>query len=186
MNVYDFDKTIYPMDSASHFWRWCVARYPAALLAIPAAAPALPAFLRGDPAARGTLKERFFSFLRYVPDPERAASDFWDENFCRIYPWYLAQKRPDDLVISASPYFLIGEVCRRLEIRCIATDMDPATGKLRGPNCWGAEKPVRFRAEYPDATVDGFWSDSFSDRPMMDLARSAYLMKKGAVAQRVR
>ena len=42
MNAYDFDKTIYPGDSAAHFWRWCVRRHPAA--ALRAAAVLGPAF----------------------------------------------------------------------------------------------------------------------------------------------
>ena len=33
MNVYDFDKTIYRGDSTMDFWRYCLKRYPKAVLA---------------------------------------------------------------------------------------------------------------------------------------------------------
>ena len=180
MNVYDFDKTIYPADSASHFWQFCVKRHPAAFLSLfRAAGPALK-LLRGE-VARGELKQAMFSCLKYTADPLAEAEAFWDAHIHRIYPWYLEQKRSDDLVISASPAFLISAACRRLGIRCLATEMDPATGRLLSPNCYGEEKPVRFRAACGDAHIDEFYSDSFSDSPMMLLADRAFLIKKGRV-----
>jgi len=180
MNVYDFDKTIYPADSAAHFWLFCVRRHPAAFTSLfRAAGPGLRLF-RGE-VPRGELKQSMFSCLRNIDDPLREAEEFWDGHIHRIYPWYLAQKRGDDLVISASPSFLIAAACRRLGIRCIATEMDPATGKLLSPNCYGEEKPRRYRAVFGDTPVEAFYSDSFSDGPMMKLAERAYLIKKGTV-----
>lgn len=184
MNAYDFDKTIYPGDSAAHFWRWCVGRHPAA--ALRAAAVLGPAFrtVMGD-MSRGELKQGLFAVLRGIGDPVREAELFWDRHIDRIYPWYLARRRDDDLIISASPDFLIAEACRRLGIAHMATDMDPATGRLRGPNCWGGEKVRRFKAVYGDTPVDEFYSDSLSDLPMMALAARGYLVKNGAVVRLV-
>ena len=185
MNGYDFDKTIYPGDSATHFFWWCARRYPAALGRLPAAGfKALTC--AGRPEIHGILKETIYGFLRHVPDPAAEAAAFWDVHLSRIYPWYLAQKRPDDVIVSASPFFLVGEACRRLGVECIATQMDPATGELLSPNCRGAEKIVRYRALHADAPLEAFYSDSWSDRPMMELAESAFLMKKGRVAARVK
>ena len=192
MNVYDFDKTIYPGDSATHFWWFLVRRHPAAL---PMAAGAIPAGIRclteksGDARQRGRLrgqlKERLFAVLRRVPDPEGEVTAFWDSHLDRVYPWYINRRREDDVVISASPEFLIAEACRRLGIACIATPVEMTTGELRGPNCWGPEKPRRFRETYGDAPVEEFYSDSYSDRPMMELAREGFLMKNGRVVKRV-
>ena len=180
MNVYDFDKTIYPADSASHFWWFCVRRHPAAFLSLFCAVPPAMKLLRGE-VARGELKQAMFSCLRFAADPLAEAEAFWDSHIERVYPWYLAQKRSDDLVISASPSFLISAACRRLGIRCLATEMDPATGRLLSPNCYGEEKPIRFREAFGDAHVDKFYSDSFSDSPMMRLADRAFLIRKGRV-----
>ncbi len=183
MNVYDFDKTIYPGDSATHFWLFCLRRHPAVALSL--GKTALPGlrYLAGR-STRGEIKENMYSFLSRLPDPEAEARLFWDSRIDRIFPWYINRRRDDDLVISASPDFLIGEACRRLGIRWIATDMDPATGKLRGPNCYGAEKPLRFAEVYGSAHVEEFYSDSLSDLPMMELADDAYLVKNGAVLRR--
>ena len=184
MNAYDFDKTIYPGDSATHFWRWCVKRHPAAFFrAAEALGPAFRAAF-GD-LSRGALKQGLFAVLRGIDDPLGEAEAFWDGHIGRIYPWYLARRRPDDLIISASPDFLIAAACRRLGIACLATDMDPATGRLRGPNCWGEEKVHRYRDAYADAPIEEFYSDSLSDLPMMTLAARGYLVKNGAVVRLV-
>lgn len=41
---------------------------------------------------------------------------FWNVKQYRVKEWYRGQQRKDDLVISASPEFLLEEICRRLEI----------------------------------------------------------------------
>ena len=185
MNGYDFDKTIYPGDSATHFFWWCARRYPAALSVLPRAG--LKAVIHArDREIHGALKETIYSFLRFVPDVPAEVGAFWDRNINRIYPWYLSQRRADDVIISASPAFLVGEACRRLGVKCIATDMDPATGRLRSRNCRAGEKVQRYRAVCGSAPLESFYSDSYSDRPMMDLAEHAYLMKNGALSVQVK
>ena len=185
MNVYDFDKTIYNGDSATHFWRHCIARYPAALSVLPGIAWTAVSHLH-DPEIHGAVKERMFAILRFVPDAEEEAKLFWDRHMDGILPWYHRQKREDDLIISASPAFLIGEIASRLGVRCIATEMDPRTGRLNSPNCRGRAKVERFRAACGNETVEEFYSDSFADRPMMEIANSAFLMKKGKIVSRIR
>ena len=180
MNAYDFDKTIYPGDSATHFWWWCVRRHPAALASVLRAAAPAAGILTGR-LSRGALKQSLYSCLRYLPDAQKEAEAFWDEHIDRIYPWYRERKRPDDLIISASPAFLIEEACRRLEVACLATPMDTKTGRILGENCRGEEKVRRFREAYGDKNVEEFYSDSLSDRPMMELAEKGYLVKNGAV-----
>ena len=184
MNAYDFDKTIYPGDSATHFWHWCVRRYPTCVFRASAAfGPGLRA-LSGR-LSRGELKQGLFAVLGGISDPEGEAERFWDEHIGHIYPWYMDRAREDDLVISASPDFLITAACRRLGIRHLATGMDPSTGRLTTPNCWGEEKVRRYEAAFGKEKVEEFYSDSLSDLPMMRLAERGYLVKKGAVVRMV-
>ena len=184
MNVYDFDKTIYPGDSATHFWLYCLRRHPGTAGSAVRALGPLSKGLAGR-LSRGEVKQALYSCLRFVPDARAEAKAFWDGHIDRIFPWYLARRREDDLVISASPDFLIGEACRRLGIAYIATGMDTRTGRIIGENCRGEEKVRRFREIYGDAPVEEFYSDSLSDRPMMDLAERGYLVKNGAVVRLV-
>ena len=41
VNVYDWDKTIFPVDSTAAFYGWCVRCFPKVLLALPAIIPEL-------------------------------------------------------------------------------------------------------------------------------------------------
>ena len=177
MNVYDFDKTLYPEDSTLCFYRYCAARYPRSLLALPGSVPAAAGYLLGR-RSRQELKESLFRFLRAVPSPEEAAEEFWDREIGKIRSWYGPRRRPDDLVISASPAFLIEAACRRLDIACLASPVDPVTGRFQGPNCRGEEKLRRFRRQFGGAAVEEFYSDSLSDVPMAAVAERAFLVDK--------
>ena len=178
MNVYDFDKTIYPVDSTAQFYLWCLRRYPGTWLTLPCTAWAfLLMGLRLRPKTR--CKEIFYRFLRHVPPdaPER----FWREHLQDVCPWYLDQRRKDDLVISASPEFLLLPAARALGFGLMASPVDQATGRCLGENCHGAEKVRRFREKYGGAPVAGFWSDSRSDSPMAALADRAWLVTKDGI-----
>ena len=180
MNVYDFDKTIYPVDSTAQFYRWCLGRYPGVWLELPAAAWAF--FCMGTRLKTKTKsKQIFYRFLRHVP-PDAPAL-FWREHIKDVCPWYLAQKRPDDLIISASPEFLLRPVSQALGFALLASPVDQATGRYDGENCHGPEKVRRFREKYGDEPVEGFWSDSRSDSPMAALADRAWLVRKGGISE---
>ncbi len=175
VNVYDWDKTIFPVDSTVAFYRWCVRRYPAVLRAGPGALAMLPGYRAGR-YSKTRIKERFYGFLRYVPDIDAALAAFWDENFPRVNQWYLAQRRPDDIIISASPEFLVGIPAGRLGVRLLASRVDKRTGLTEGENCHGPEKAARLRAAYPDTAIAEFYSDSLSDAPLAELAERAFLV----------
>lgn len=180
MNVYDFDGTIYAGDSTVDFWKYCVRKYPEILLALPAAVLYGAAFRLGL-CPREVFKEKFYTFLRFVPNVHWEVEQFWDEEIKKVAPWYLEQHYAADVIISASPEFLIQPVCRRLNVACIASKVNPKTGRLEGPNCRGREKVLRFYQQYPDGTVDKFYSDSRSDRFMAEISKCAFLVKKGTI-----
>ncbi len=175
MNVYDFDKTIYPRDSTAQFYLWCLRRYPAAWLTLPCTIWAFTCLgLKIKPKTR--CKQIFYHFLRHVP--AAAPETFWREHIGDVCPWYLAQQRPDDLVISASPEFLLRPVSNALGFALMASPVDQDTGVYQGENCHGQEKVRRYRQRYGDTPIEGFWSDSRSDDPLARLAKRAWLVKK--------
>ena len=95
--------------------------------------------------------------------------------------WYLKQKQDSDIVVSASPEFLLKPVCLKLGVSLIASINDSRTGAYTGVNCHGEEKPRRFLELFPNAVIDKFYSDSQSDKPMALLAKSAFLVRNGIV-----
>ena len=175
MNVYDFDKTIFRGDSSARFYAYCLLRTPRMLRR-------LPRLIFGAifvlPKDKQRFKEETFLFLNDLADPEKAVADFWKRNLCRVKRFYRESKRPDDVIASASPAFLLRPALERLGVsRLIASPVDARTGRYSGKNCHGEEKARRFRAEYPGETIDNFYSDSHSDDPMASIAARAWLVK---------
>ena len=177
MNVYDFDNTIFFPDSSYSFVLFCLRHYPRAVL------PALPgAGLEGLRKLTGLsrtreLKQQVFSFLSNLDDVDRIVEEFWREKEYRAADWYLRQRREDDVIISASPEFLVRPMAERLGVHLIATRMDKHSGAIIGENCHDSEKICRFLKEFPGGTVDEFYSDSLSDSPMAWFAKKAWLVK---------
>ena len=176
VNVYDWDKTIFPVDSTAAFYRWCVRAFPKVLLAAPKPILMLPGYFTKK-YSKTRVKEQFYGFLKYVPDIDNAVVAFWDEYFPRVNRWYLDHMQPDDIIISASPEFLIGEPAKRLGLRLLASRVDKHTGETEGENCHGEEKVRRLHEAFPDVEIAEFYSDSQSDAPLARIADTAFLVK---------
>lgn len=176
MNTYDFDKTIFYPDSSVTFVRWYLRRHPLTLLCWLPRMAVISLLYLIKAISKETLKENIFSFVRGIDDIDAVLKLYWDTHEDRIAPWYLAQRKADDIVISASPEFVVKPMCDRLGIELIASPMDKRTGKMYGANCHGEEKVRRFYEAHPDAVTEAFYSDSLSDTPMARIAHKAYLI----------
>ena len=182
MNTYDFDQTIFYPDSSYCFVKYCLKKYPKAVLpAVPGTLKELFVYLKRRQSAKA-MKQRMFSFLPRLGDVDAVVRDFWDEYRGNLEPWYLAQKKPDDIIISASPEFLLQPICDELGVSLIATRMDKTSGRIDGENCHDAEKVRRFNAQYPGAHTERFYSDSLADTPMAMLADEAFIVKRGSLS----
>ncbi|KAB7790272.1 haloacid dehalogenase-like hydrolase [Bifidobacterium leontopitheci] len=113
---------------------------------------------------------------------ETLVRSFWDRNMRKIKPWY--RPRPDDVILTASFDATVGEACRRLGLkRLVASTIDPETLTVTYLN-FNTNKPKRFRELYgEDAVVDEFYTDSTFDSPMIDLARTAYMVKGNTITR---
>lgn len=182
MNVYDFDGTIYNGDSTVDFYLYCVRRHPALLKYLPVQGFAVVRYMlrRCD---KTRMKEKFYSFLRGLDQVDEEVKGFWTLHKKKIADWYLQKQEDGDVVISASPEFLLKEICRELGIRhLIASHVDSRGGAYEGLNCYGEEKEKRFCAEFGDAQIDEFYTDSKSDLPMARIAARAYIkVRKGFI-----
>lgn len=175
-NGYDFDKTIYKGDSTLDFYFWCMTRHPKCLLALPKAIYYFFLYRVGR-IDKTSYKEAFYRFLWYLPSVEEILNAFIPHCLPKISNWYCQQKSPDDVIISASPEFLVGAICKEIGIsKVLASKVDCKTGQYEGKNCHGAEKVKRFQDAFPSIQLATFYSDSTSDLPMAELAEEAYLV----------
>lgn len=174
MDVYDFDGTLYRGDSTADFLKWCLRRYPRVARTLPRTAVAAFACLGLHAIDKTRFKRSLYRFLPLIPDIDREVDRFWAAHEERIGG--PCQPKAGDLVISASPEFLLRGPCQRRHLQLIASQVDPHTGRVLGPNCVSEEKIVRFREAYPEGQVDRFYSDSHNDDPMAGLAREAFMV----------
>ena len=182
MNVYDFDKTIYDGDSTIDFWFYCLKKHPWSIRRIPKTIFFFVLFRLGI-SSREKFKECFYKFLNDIDDCDLEVKAFWDKNIKKIKPWYISQKKESDVVVSASPEFIISEACNRLGIGSITSKVDSKTGALLSENCRGQEKVKRFYEEFPEALIENFYSDSKSDISLAEKAENAYLVKNNRIIE---
>ena len=176
MNVYDFDETIYRGDSTVNFYLFCLKKKIKLLKYVPKQLKAILLYKIGK-INKQQLKETFFGFLLEV-DTTPMVQEFWDKNSHKIKKWYLENQKEDDVVISASPTFLLQPICEKLGIQnLIATELNPNTRKMEGENCKGKQKVQAFREYFKEATINNFYSDSLSDSPMAEIATNAFMVR---------
>ena len=181
MNVYDFDNTIYRGDSTFQFVLWLYCHRPKTLFSLPRTL--LFGVLYGlHVVPKLTFKENLYHMFTHVKDMDEAADTFVKSHLNCIKQWYIDGKKEDDVVISASPEFMISRFCGKLGIRYVmASNVDMHSGKYSGINCHGIEKVRRYKAQFANREIRAFYSDSLSDSPLAALAQEAYVVKGDAL-----
>jgi hypothetical protein len=104
---------------------------------------------------------------------------YWDKYEKKISAWYLAQKKPDDLIISASPDCIIGPIANRLGVKYMATEYDREYGVFTNNLMYAREK-AKYIFDHGFPAIDNFYSDSLADTPLALCAEKAHLVTKRA------
>ena len=185
MNVFDFDKTIFHGDSTTKFYISCLGKYPKTWLHIPSMVAAFAKFYLFRKGTKTQCKEVFYRFLTAIPDVDKAVDEFWEKHEDGVFEWYKKIHDETDVVISASPEFLLERFCKKLGVeKMMASRVDKKTGKYIGENCHGEEKVRRFYEVYPDGVIENFYSDSVSDAPLARISKDAFVIdSKGRVLE---
>jgi phosphoserine phosphatase len=178
MNVYDFDGTICYPDSSVNFAIYCMNHHPHLWLTFfPKALRNLIRYKKGK-MTRARMMLEFFSILR-IKDFDRLIERYWDTHEKNISSWYLAQKRPDDLIISASPSCLIEPIARRLGVQYVATEYDREFGVFTD-NLMFAKGKARYIIDHDFPVIENFYSDSLADTPIALCAEKAHMVTEKA------
>jgi HAD superfamily phosphoserine phosphatase-like hydrolase len=176
MNVYDFDKTIYDGDSTLDFYLFALKKKPKLIKYLPVQVLGFLKYLFGI-CSKLEFKEKFYYFLNGISDTDELVKLFWDDKQGLIKEWYLNSKKDSDLIISASPTFLLEPICKVVGIKhLIASEVNKNTGVCEGENCYGDEKVIRLKKEFKDTAIDEFYSDSLSDAPLSLLAERRFIV----------
>ena len=109
---------------------------------------------------------------------ESLIEKFWKTHAKNLKLDYLEQLREDDVIITASPSILIDGIKDKLNTKnIICSEMCIETGKLEFL-CFRENKVKAFKERYPNAVVEEFYTDSYNDKPLMEISKKTYLVKK--------
>ena len=175
MNVYDFDGTIYHPDASVGFAFWCMNRHPSMWFTFfPKALKYVILYKKGK-MTRCEMMRKFFSFLKDIDDFDTQIERFWDKHEKNISAWYLAQKKPDDLILTASPSCIIKPIAKRLGVQYAATEYDREFGVFVD-NLMFAKGKARYMIDRGFPLIENFYSDSLADTPIALCAEKAYFV----------
>ena len=182
MNVYDFDGTIYKGDSTRDFYFYLLSHYPKVIKYLPNFIFSAFKYSLGI-ISKTKMKENLYRFLICFNDNEidKIVSEFWLGHKYKINNWYYDKKKNDDVIISASPRFILSYICKEFNVHLICSEVNKKNGDYIGINCQGDEKVRRFYEEFPNGKIDEFYSDSKSDMPLAQIAKKAYMVKNGKI-----
>lgn len=187
MNAYDFDETIYKGECSIEFFIYCFKADPSLIKYLPGVMKAFVLYKREKITLESLLNdygkviEEYFS--THSLEMEKMVKVFWDKRMNRIKPFYLLQKKNDDIIITASPEFLMREVCARLGVKnLICTKMDVKTGKIEKP-CFRQAKTERFLEHFPEGRIDEFYTDSMNDKFLMPFSDKVFIVRGNKIKQ---
>ena len=185
MNAFDFDNTIYDGESCLDLFIFCLRKDHSIANHIPMIIADLILYKLGLAGIDKVYRdgEKICHIITDNRDIfQQTMEEFWDSHYHKLKPEMLAKIQPDDVIITASPQFMLEGFIPRLgtdNILCSRVNID--TGKIEFL-CYRSNKIKRFKELYTDG-IDQFYTDSINDRWLIDYARHAFLVKKNKIKQ---
>lgn len=177
MNIYDFDNTIYKGDTNKDILLYSFKKHPFKVIKALKKTKKLERDYKRGLITFERVKEAMLSFLFEIDDLDGYIEKFVSSHMKNIKPWYLSRKNDYDIVISASYELWIIPFCKRLGIRYVLATKTDKEGHIIGKNCKGEEKVKRLASTIPNAQIVTSYSDSESDLPILNLAKTAYVVE---------
>jgi len=184
LRVFDFDNTIYDGESVFDFALFVIKRKWSLWKYI----PGMIKLLLGYKSCRMDIEEFQKSlekyskiFLKNKTLIQELVSEFWIQNIEKLYPNMLKRVGSDDVIITSSPEFLIDEIKDVLNTKHIlSTKLNHAEGKIEYLN-FQENKVKYFHKIYKNKEIDELYTDSYNDKPLMEISKKVYLVKKGVL-----
>ena len=180
MNIYDFDNTIYDGNCSVDFFLFCIKKDPKLIKYAPKHFWDLMLYkLHFFDAKIEKGKFTTIDFLRDIKDVDSLVEEFWIRYDKKINFWYPLIHTKNDIIISASPEFLLAPICEKLGVKhYIGSLVDKKTGVLDGRLCYQEEKVRRFNEKYSNYEVENVYIDSYEKNSFSNKAKNVYLVEK--------
>lgn len=182
MKVFDFDNTIYNGESFFDFGIFIIQKKKSFLFYLPIGIKMLffYKFCKYDIDTYTKDLERYMKpFLKHKELFLSLVPEFWEKNAHKLYPHMLEKIKKDDVIVTASPSFLIKGIEDVLNTKnVLATEVNLQKWTLEYLN-FQTNKVKIFQKKYSHKTIDEFYTDSYNDEPFMKISKNVFLVKKG-------
>ncbi len=184
MNAYDFDNTLYRGESSVDLAIFMIRNNKRIILWLPKIFWGLLRY-KLCLIGRERIEQLINSFMQAVlRDREEVLGimeDFWAQHSRKLDAAMISRIGKDDIIISASPSFLLEAISDRLGTKnLVCSEVDFDTMSVSRLN-FGENKVKRFRELYGGQGIDCFYTDSYNDKALMDISGQVFIVKKGRV-----
>ena len=184
MKVFDFDNTIYKGESSIDFSFYMIRHNKKILRYVPTILLSLAGYklcLLKKEKLESIINDFLFGVLDGTESITTYVGHFWESHAHMLNKKILHMVEPEDVIISASPILLIQGIQEMINTEnIIGTEIDLEQKKVTWFN-FGDNKVKRYRSLYGDLKIDVFYTDSYNDKDMMDIAQKVYIVKKGNI-----
>jgi phosphoserine phosphatase len=180
INAYDFDNTLYRGESIFEFACFFIRKHPSTIKYLSKAVKLYKKYKKNN-LTKEEIEETIFSILDSIQvskkEIDRLVEIFWEKNSKKLNKELLKQIKKEDVILTASPSFLIEKVT--LPTKNIYTsDIDIENRKINFL-CFGENKKKKWEELHKNKKIKKLYTDSYVDMPLMKIAKEVYLVKKG-------
>ena len=184
VKVFDFDNTIYKGESSIDFSFYMIRHNKKILRYVPTILLSLAGYklcLLKKEKLESIINDFLFGVLDGTESITAYIGQFWEDHAHKLNQKILHLVEPEDVIISASPIILIQGIREMINTEnIIGTEIDLEQKKVIWFN-FGDNKVKRYRSLYGNRKIDAFYTDSYNDKDMMDIAQKVYIVKKGNI-----
>ena len=181
MKVFDFDNTIYRGESSVDFTFYMIRHNKKILRYVPTILFSLAGYklcLMKKEKLTSIINNFFEGVLDGKTSPAVYVKPFWKTHARKLDRKMLKRIGSDDIIITASPVFLIDGIREKLNTeKIIGSEVDFEQKKIIWFN-FGDNKVKRYRELYSDREIDAFYTDSDNDKDMMEISREVFIVKR--------
>lgn len=109
---------------------------------------------------------------------DKYVDEFWELHRDKIMKNMIKKVKKDDVIITASLDFLLRPIMKELPTKnIICTEVDIENKKVDCV-CYKENKVKKYREKYKDRPIDELYTDSYADKPLMQISKKVYLIDK--------
>jgi phosphoserine phosphatase len=109
---------------------------------------------------------------------DKYVNEFWDKNKHKLNKDLIKLINKDDLIITASLDVLLNPIRKELKTKHIISSIANIEKKDIDFICYKENKVLKYKELYKDQLIDVLYTDSYADKPLMDISKKVILIDK--------